>query len=437
MTSLLNAKIIPQLEKRGMEVFPVVRLSGNIKSSTIQNPYIFDTIQSISPNLDPESLKRRSLSDFLDSCREKEIRNFHSQVLIFDQFEEFFTTFTPNWHEMQEEFFKQLLEALRNNQFLRVILAIQEQFVNELDRFTVPIRSIMSANYKLEPLRREDALLAVTSALNHVASPSQLNLNYQKNSMEQEVEEIITDLMKMQEEIGDGTIIKVMEEFIDPTLLQVACSSWWEQRISYKKENREGATALVTKALGDYYEEAILKATKLSRTSEKAIRRWCEQKLITSEGKRNLALKGKKFTEGLSNEVLKILEEKYVISSWKRSGAIFYELTSDRLIDAIKQSNSIWKARAHISLKNGTDLPQVFNPYVEIGGKSGIPTGDVNGQLSKGVIKSSDLTGPLFGKNVTDLAGLMKNGSAYVVVRTQAHETGEIGGPISSENSTK
>lgn len=89
---------------------------------------------------------------------------------------------------------------------------------------------------------------------------------------------------------------------------------------------------------------------------------------------------------------------------------------------------------AHISLKNGTDLAQVFNSYMEISGKSEIPTGVVNGQLSKGVITASDLSGPLSGKNVTDLTNLMKNNSVYVVVRTQAHENGEIQGVITPSN---
>ncbi len=92
---------------------------------------------------------------------------------------------------------------------------------------------------------------------------------------------------------------------------------------------------------------------------------------------------------------------------------------------------------AHISLQNGTDLAQVFNPYVEIAGKSGIPTGEVNGQLSKGVLMSSDLSGPLFGKNVTDLTNLMNNGSVNIVVRTQPHETGEIQGYVTPSNSTE
>jgi len=59
---------------------------------------------------------------------------------------------------------------------------------------------------------------------------------------------------------------------------------------------------------------------------------------------------------------------------------------------------------AHISLQNGTDLAQVFNPYVQVNGRSEIPTGQVSGQLSKGTITESDLSGPFSGKNVTDLA---------------------------------
>jgi hypothetical protein len=89
---------------------------------------------------------------------------------------------------------------------------------------------------------------------------------------------------------------------------------------------------------------------------------------------------------------------------------------------------------AHISLKNGTDLAQVFNSYVEVNGKSEIPTAEVNGQLSRGVITSTDLSGPLIGKTLTDLTNLMKNDSVYVVVRTQAHENGEIQGIIAPSN---
>src|ERR671918_912557 len=100
-------------------------------------------------------------------------------------------------------------------------------------------------------------------------------------------------------------------------------------------------------------------------------------------------------------------------------------------IDANKLNGVIG---AHISLKNGTDLAQVFNSYIEVNGKSEIPTGEVNGQLSRGIITSTDLSGPLIGKTVTDLKDLMKNDSVYVVVRTQSHENGEIQGIIAPSN---
>ena len=58
----------------------------------------------------------------------------------------------------------------------------------------------------------------------------------------------------------------------------------------------------------------------------------------------------------------------------------------------------------------------------------------MNGQLSNGVITSADLSGPLIGKTVNDLANLMKNDSVYVVVRTQAHENGELQGVVSPSN---
>lgn len=59
-------------------------------------------------------------------------------------------------------------------------------------------------------------------------------------------------------------------------------------------------------------------------------------------------------------------------------------------IDANKLNGVIG---AHISLKNGTDLAQVFNSYVEVNGKSEIPTGEVNGQLSMGVLHQLILVG--------------------------------------------
>jgi hypothetical protein len=55
----------------------------------------------------------------------------------------------------------------------------------------------------------------------------------------------------------------------------------------------------------------------------------------------------------------------------------------------------------------------------------------INGVLSEGTITSSNLQGPLKGKQVSDLANIMKAGQAYANIRTKQNPKGEIRGQIS------
>jgi len=52
--------------------------------------------------------------------------------------------------------------------------------------------------------------------------------------------------------------------------------------------------------------------------------------------------------------------------------------------------------------------------------------------IGKGKITSSDLQGPLAGKQISDLVNIMKNGGAYANVHTQQNQNGEIRGQITS-----
>ena len=53
-------------------------------------------------------------------------------------------------------------------------------------------------------------------------------------------------------------------------------------------------------------------------------------------------------------------------------------------------------------------------------------------QMGKGKITSSDLQWPLAGKQISDLADLMKNGQAYANVHTEQNQNSEIRGQIMS-----
>src|SRR5581483_5601250 len=100
---------------------------------------------------------------------------------------------------------------------------------------------------------------------------------------------------------------------------------------------------------------------------------------------------------------------------------------------------------AHIGTKNGTELADLTNPYATTTGPGTIgayPTASVHGLLTSGDIKAGvinkpgsfgvlspiGLTGPLVGKNVTELDNILKNKTAYATVRTVDHERGEIQG---------
>jgi CHRD domain len=54
--------------------------------------------------------------------------------------------------------------------------------------------------------------------------------------------------------------------------------------------------------------------------------------------------------------------------------------------------------------------------------------------IGKGKITSTDLQGPLAGKQISDLVNIIKNGQAYVNVHTDQNQNGEIRGQITSGN---
>ena len=63
-------------------------------------------------------------------------------------------------------------------------------------------------------------------------------------------------------------------------------------------------------------------------------------------------------------------------------------------------------------------------------GENGQPVAALS--MGKGKITSSDLQGPLAGKQISDLVNIMKNGGAYVNAHTQQNQNGEIRGQIMS-----
>jgi CHRD domain len=101
---------------------------------------------------------------------------------------------------------------------------------------------------------------------------------------------------------------------------------------------------------------------------------------------------------------------------------------------SVKDIHSVTIASIHNGSKgeNGPALATLFrsrtaNPLLGFVTEK-IP---INGVLSEGTITSSNLQGPLKGKQLSDLANIMKAGQAYANIRTKQYPRGEIRGQIS------
>jgi hypothetical protein len=102
--------------------------------------------------------------------------------------------------------------------------------------------------------------------------------------------------------------------------------------------------------------------------------------------------------------------------------------TSLNYVLSVSDITGVMGAHLHAgpSTQNGPAIAGLFNPSM-----AGHPTGKVHDSLSKGIIRASNLTGPLADKELSDLILLIKTGNTYVNVHTTQNRGGEIRGQLS------
>ena len=96
---------------------------------------------------------------------------------------------------------------------------------------------------------------------------------------------------------------------------------------------------------------------------------------------------------------------------------ISYELNVKDIVDV---------TAAHVHLASKGAEGEVIFPLFTGPEKAGSFTGE----LAKGTFEAKDLTGPMAGKTIPDLAAAVLGGQTYVNVHTKAHPNGEIRGQI-------
>jgi len=353
-TSLLNAQVIPTLEENDFHVLPTVRVGSDlppgIDPQDVENIFVFSALMGLAGEETPaQTLTEHTLFSFLSQFYpEKAIDpDQRPPILILDQFEEILTTHRDRWQEARG-FFQQVREALRKMPTLGVVLTMREDYVAGLDPYAILLPRRLNARFRMERLDRKGALEAM----------KQPALNAGCSFDPGVAERLVDDLRRIKTHRygGEQDDDVVFGPFVEPVQLQVVCNRLWdnlpEQKdlaIQWEEVEKFGD---VNRALTDFYENALARSVQQTArlnapqpgVSERQLRHWFGEQLITPMQTRGLALRGEHETGGLPNEAVDILEEQHLIRADMRAGTRWYELAHDRLVDPILQSNRAWEA---------------------------------------------------------------------------------------------
>lgn len=275
------------------------------------------------------------------------------QLLILDQFEDMFTQF-PHDEKGKIAFFSTLGTVLDRNPNLRLLLAMREEYLGELDHYRKYMPGRFQATFRLELLRKREAIDAILlTAKNHVGAITLCT---------KDVENLVDNLSQVA--VG-GSTESVSQTFkpgylVEPLFLQLACRDAWTQamqkgRLVAGDGGDSGTECLplaheatrgeLDEVLARFYCEAIGNVCSDQPHSEYKIRSFVQDGLISTKGLRNLVSQDQaNQTWGVSQARLTALVEQHLIRVQKRNLVTYYELAHDRLVDPVRANNELWFA---------------------------------------------------------------------------------------------
>jgi WD40 repeat protein len=342
-SSLIAAGLVRQLEAEGFEVLPVVRLThepppGSSLSGPPRNRYTLSTLLSLDEGLPTEhqhgtaELDPMTVTEYLANWPDLDNKP-GNEVLLFDQFEEVLTA-DPNDHAAKEQFFGDIGVALRDRN-LWALFAIREDFLAELDPYTRFMPTRFANRYRLD-------LLGVDQALDAMILPAaDRGADFKRPA----AEKLVDDLRRIRVQRADG-LSEELGPTVEPVQLQVACRQIWNRLAPDAKSidvDDVEALGSVDQALASYYADCVAAAAAETGVSERALRDWFENELVTPQGIRGQVLYGPRQNGAFSDSAVRMLTTAHLVRAESRRGATWYELAHDRLIEPVQEDNARWR----------------------------------------------------------------------------------------------
>jgi hypothetical protein len=388
-TSLLQAGLIPALSERGVSVLPVLRIGPpgiEGPGAAIENPYVRSLAVNWATSEDHALEAVTNLRSFLELVANRyEAPADVPRILIIDQFEELFTVCAELWPS-RSDLFAQLDAALASDAELRVVLSMREDYVAQLDPYAGLVSNRLQQRYRIETLRREQALAAVSCPLTET----------ERKFAPGAAEYLVDQLLQIRID-RNGRVEQVGGEYVEPVHLQVVCQRLWADlpsRVTSITEQDLRAFGDVDQVLGNFYTSAIRDAAKAGRVREPKLRSWVESVLVTSVETRGTVHRQAAVQAGIPQAALNHLVDDHLVRAEPRAGSEWYELTHDRLIGPIQLSNARYREdAAHKRLRRLGELLGVL----VILGAVGIAAVALSGSTQKSASANQSSIAPLSG----------------------------------------
>lgn len=335
-TSLLQAGVIPTLDRTRFDVWPVGRIRPGLAAPTTAAPdnlYTFAVLSSWTPE---ESARTPSDMTFLEFLRKHGERNDRygdpmPTLIAIDQFEEVFSA-APQRQALLRPFIAELSDALKKHQELRLLISLREEYLAAVLPYEQMLAGQLRTRSRLLPFGHDAALAAIQGPL----------IGTGRSFEPGAAEELVADLrtIKFTNALGEESAVTV--DSIEPVQVQVVCSALWnslppDTPVITSAHVREHVD--VDRFLANFCSRALSAVAREHDIAAARIRSWLQQTFITELGTRGTAYEGIGHTAGMPNSIVLALEDLHILKAELRSGSRWYELQHDRLIEPLRQGD--------------------------------------------------------------------------------------------------
>jgi tetratricopeptide (TPR) repeat protein len=361
-TSLLNAALLPLLRKRDFLPVPV-------RLNELGKPPLQIVIDAVAETCRCEEIdytpgRDGSLWEFFKTAIFWRGDRIQTPVMVLDQFEEVFTVQREEFRrelaaELGQLIASRLPEHLRQRLALqeagesafteklppiKILISVREDYLGALQEFVPAIPGILLNRFRLTGLSEDDARRAVTEPAGLVSGDvpfSTAPFAYKTETLDQMI-------AAARDEEGGS---------IEPFVLQLLCSHVEKQMRQLQAvtsvELQVGSSYLgggkgIRAITANFYFDALkrLRQPPLRRRA----RALCEEGLLTDAGRRRSMLQDdlqERFK--LPQPALDTLESTRLIRREPRHGSFYYEISHDRLAEAIHQSRK-WRVPREVQI---------------------------------------------------------------------------------------